>query len=236
MDHDLEEVNNLKLLLCAFEQPLGLKITFHKIKFFCFGQAKEVESLYFHLFRYKLGMFHSDLGNLMHYRMLGNVDWRAVKEMFEKRAFGTNKLSALKFAYVYDVSFFEVPRGVLKMDYIRSHFHWKNNQHKKKNITRWEILCKPKDQGGFGMLDLDTQNKYLLDRNWQCLLRNKYLRNKTCSQIEKKSGDSQFCSRLTSFEKWNLGKVLEYIWLGGVAREHQYPALFNIVRKTMLQC
>jgi hypothetical protein len=37
LDHDLEAVKNLKLLLCAFEQLLGLKINYHKSEIFCFG-------------------------------------------------------------------------------------------------------------------------------------------------------------------------------------------------------
>ena len=35
IDHDLEQVKNLKLLLCAFEQLSGLKINFHKSEIFC---------------------------------------------------------------------------------------------------------------------------------------------------------------------------------------------------------
>ena len=40
MDHDLEKARNTKLLLCAFEQLLGLKINFHKSEIFCFGAAQ----------------------------------------------------------------------------------------------------------------------------------------------------------------------------------------------------
>jgi hypothetical protein len=42
LDHDIEKAKNLKLLLCAFEKLLGLKINFHKSEIFCFGQAKEM--------------------------------------------------------------------------------------------------------------------------------------------------------------------------------------------------
>jgi hypothetical protein len=30
MDHDMDKAQNMKLLLCAFEQVSGLKINFHK--------------------------------------------------------------------------------------------------------------------------------------------------------------------------------------------------------------
>lgn len=43
MDHDLEKAENLKVILCAFEQVSGLKINFHKSKIFYFGRAKDAE-------------------------------------------------------------------------------------------------------------------------------------------------------------------------------------------------
>jgi hypothetical protein len=35
VDNDLEKAQNMKILLCAFEQLSGLKINFHKSKLFC---------------------------------------------------------------------------------------------------------------------------------------------------------------------------------------------------------
>jgi retron-type reverse transcriptase len=46
MEHDIDKANNIKLLLSAFEQLLGLKINFHKSEIFCFGQAKDYELQY----------------------------------------------------------------------------------------------------------------------------------------------------------------------------------------------
>ncbi|WVZ95944.1 hypothetical protein U9M48_041644 [Paspalum notatum var. saurae] len=81
------------------------------------------------------------------------------------------------------------------------------------------------------------------DGTWQRLLRNKYLRNKTWTQLERKPGDSQFWSSLMGVkdEFLNLGSFIvkngtqvrfwEDIWLEGVALKHQFPSLFNIVRK-----
>ncbi|WVZ52992.1 hypothetical protein U9M48_003986 [Paspalum notatum var. saurae] len=75
MDHDLEEVMNMKLLLCAFEQILSLKINFRKSEIFCFGQAKEDGSSYAHLFSYKVGSFpFRYLGIPLHYRKLCNAN------------------------------------------------------------------------------------------------------------------------------------------------------------------
>jgi hypothetical protein len=88
------------------------------------------------------------------------------------------------------MSFFEIPKGVLKnLDYFRSKFFWQGAAAKHKyRLARWDILCRPKDQAGLGILDLQLQNKFLLAKwlvnllnyegMWQSLLTNKYLRSK----------------------------------------------------------
>jgi hypothetical protein len=104
------------------------------------------------------------------------------------------------------LSFFRIPKGVLKrLDYYRFRFFWQNEGHKRKyRLARWSILCSPKCVGGFGIMDLDVQNICLLskwlyklineDGAWQQLLKRKYLKNKTISQVVKQPGDSQFWS------------------------------------------
>ena len=73
-------------------------------------------------------------------------------------------------------------------------------------MTKWEVECTPKNQGGLGVLNLDVYNKCLLskwllkllngDGVWQQLLKNKYLRDKTLTQVQYMSGDSQFWTGL----------------------------------------
>jgi hypothetical protein len=52
---------------------------------------------------------------------------------------------------LFMLSFFQVPRGVLeKIEYFGSRFFWQNDEHKKRYIlAKWDILCQPKDQGGW---------------------------------------------------------------------------------------
>jgi hypothetical protein len=50
LDHDLEQAKNLKLLFCAFEQLLGLKINFHKSEVLCYDATREMEASYTSLF------------------------------------------------------------------------------------------------------------------------------------------------------------------------------------------
>jgi hypothetical protein len=87
--------------------------------------------------------------------------------------------------------FFEVPKGVLKnLDHFRSIFFLQGFAIKHKyRLAKWDISCRPKDQGGLGILNLQLQNKCLLAKwlvnllntegTWQSLLRDKYLRTKT---------------------------------------------------------
>jgi hypothetical protein len=69
-------------------------------------------------------------------------------------------------------SFFEVSRGVLeKIEYFRSRFFWQQEYHKKKyRLAKWDVLCQTRDQGGVGIINIDTQNKYLLSKWWYKLL------------------------------------------------------------------
>jgi hypothetical protein len=85
LGHDLEKAKNLKLFLSAFEQLSGLKINFHKSEIFCFGKAKEVQQEYSFPFGYHEGSFpFKYLGIPMHYRKLGNNDWKVIEERLEK--------------------------------------------------------------------------------------------------------------------------------------------------------
>jgi hypothetical protein len=81
----------------------------------------------------------------MHYRKLNNKDWKIIEEMIEKRLCSWKEkllslggrlvlinsvLSSLSFCFL---SFFEIPRGVLKkVEYFRSKFFRQYDQHKKK--------------------------------------------------------------------------------------------------------
>jgi hypothetical protein len=48
------------------------------------------------------------------------------------------------------LSFFEIPKGVRKrLNFYRSRFFWQSDGQKKKyRLTKWNIVCRPKDQGG----------------------------------------------------------------------------------------
>lgn len=113
-------------------------------------------------------------------------------------------------------------------------------------------LCQPKDQGGIGILDLNTMNRALLskwlyklltsDGMWQQLLRNKYIGSKSLAQVDWKIGDSHFWSCLMKVKPdfLRFGTFLvkdgsqvrfwEDNWLDGVPLKDQYHFLYNVTR------
>jgi hypothetical protein len=226
MDHNMEQAKNMKMLLCAFEKLSGLKINFHKSELFCYGEAKEMEHEYTELFGCDLGKFPFRYQGIpIHHKRISNADWKLIEEKFEKRlscwkgkllSYGGRLVlinSVLSSLAMFMLSFYEIPKTVLhKLDSFRSRFFWQgDNQKKKYRLAKWSIICRPKDQGGLGILDLETQNKCLLskwlfnlfngDGHWQQLIKNKYLGNKTLTQVRKKPGDSQFWSGLMEIKE-----------------------------------
>jgi hypothetical protein len=84
---------------------------------------------------------------------------------------------------LYMLSFFLLPKGVLsRLDFFRLRFFWQGDSEKKKyRLAKWSVVCRPKDQGGLGIQDLEVKNTALLgkwlfsllteDGVWQTLLR-----------------------------------------------------------------
>ena len=103
------------------------------------------------------------------------------------------------------LSFFEIPKGVRKrLDFFRSRFFWQSDEAKRKyRLVRWYILCRPKDQDGLGIENLEIKNKCLMSKwlyrleiepegMWAQILRNKYLHSKTLAQVTVRPTDSPF--------------------------------------------
>lgn len=103
------------------------------------------------------------------------------------------------------LSFFEVPIGVRKrLDFYRSRFFWQCDENKTKyRLSKWDIICRAKDQGGLGIENLEVKNRCLLSKwlyrlsvetegMWVQILRNKYLHSKTLAQVTVRPNDSPF--------------------------------------------
>ena len=117
-------------------------------------------------------------------------------------------------------------------------------------MTKWNIICRQKDQGGLGIEVLEIKNKCLLskwlfkllneDGVWQELLCNKYLGGKLLSQVQVKPHDSPFWKGLMTvkddffargnFQVGNGLQVRFSEWLGNNSLADEYPTLYNVVR------
>jgi hypothetical protein len=86
MDPDFDQGRNMKLIVCTFEQLLGLKINFHKCEIFCFGLAEECEAQYSQLFGCKVGSFPLCYLEIpMHFTKLNTKDRKEIENRIEKR-------------------------------------------------------------------------------------------------------------------------------------------------------
>ena len=155
---------------------------------------------------------------------------------------------------MFMMSFFKIPKGVIKnLDHYRSRFFWQGYSDKHRyRLARWDILCRPKDQGGLGILNLQLQNKCLLAKwpvnllnsegIWQSLLRNKYLSSKSLTQVAAKPNDSHFWRGLMHIKDEVLAngsfdikdgtntRFWDDTWVGDKPLKFKYPSLYNIVR------
>ena len=217
LEHDLEKAVNMKLNLAFFEQLSGLKINFHKSEVFCFGKANDFQEEYRCIFGCEVcSLPFKYLGIPIHYRKLLNKEWKAIEDRFDKKisswagkllSYGDRLVvinSVLTSLPMFLLSFFEIPIGVRKrLDYFRRRFFWQSTEHKRKyHLTRWNIICRPKDQGGLGIELLEIKNRCLLSKwlfkllneqgVWQELLTNKYLGGTTLAQVKPKPSEFGF--------------------------------------------
>jgi hypothetical protein len=167
-----------------------VSINFHKSELFCYGEAQQMENHYTNLFECGLGQYpFRYLGIPMHHKKISNAKQKIIKEKFElleRKALGRLVLinSILTSLAMFMLSFYEVPKEVLyKLDFYRSRFFWQGDNHKKKyRLAKWGIICRPKDQGGLGVLNLELQNRSLLSK-WLFSLINSEGHGKYSSRI-----------------------------------------------------
>jgi hypothetical protein len=207
------------------------------------------------------------LGIPIHYRKLKNSDWYPVETRLQGKlgcwkgkllSYGDRLVlinSVLTSLPMFMLSFLEIPKGVRKrLDFYRSRFFWQSDENKRKyRLTRWNIICRPKDQGGLGIEVLEIKNRCLLSKwlfkllnekgVWQELLHNKYLSQKTLSEVQPKLNDSPFWKGLMKVKNeffarghFQIGdgantRFWEDTWLGELPLSQQYPSLYNIVQR-----
>ena len=102
------------------------------------------------------------------------------------------------------MGFYLLPKGFHhKMDSVRGNFFWQGAQDFfKYHMANWDMLSRPKDQGGVGIMNTLIMNECLLtkwiwkifkqpDEVWYKILKAKYMRNKFFFKSNSR-GASQF--------------------------------------------
>lgn len=86
---------------------------------------------------------------------------------------------------------------IKKMDGIRARFLWQGAEDKfRYHMAKWEMVARPKDQGGLGIIETKTMNECLIvkwiwkilsepDELWFRILKAKYMRN--CNFMDSKT-------------------------------------------------
>ena len=74
--------------------------------------------------------------------------------------------SSLTSLVLYMLSFYGISIGIKKkLDRPRVNFLWSGQENKPKyHLVAWEKVCRPKDLGGLGILDLEIMNIALLSK------------------------------------------------------------------------
>jgi hypothetical protein len=116
------------------------------------------------------------LGIPIHFRRLTNGQWKPAEDRLDKKLSSwTGKMLSYGDCLVlinsvrtslpmFMLSFLEIQKGVCKrLDFFRLKFFWQSDGHKRKyRLTKWNIIRRPKDQGGLGIEVLEIKNKCLL--------------------------------------------------------------------------
>jgi hypothetical protein len=113
------------------------------------------------------------------------------------------------------LSFFMVPKNVMqRFHYCRSRFYRQQSDHQKKKyrLAKWNILCRPKNQGGLGIYNQEAKNKVLLSKWLFKFLCGWYVASRWCCCVSITVPRTSV-SRLTTFGWPNESKiVLLQVW------------------------
>jgi hypothetical protein len=199
VDTSVQSIRNLKLILYCFEWLSGLKINYHKSEVFVFGvNQKEKENLA-NMLNYMLGEFPMKyLGIPISYKHLNMSAFSPITQKMITRldprkgklmtSGGRQILTSLSSIPLYCMGFYLLTDGLHSdMDSVIAKFLWQGVEGKfKYHMAKWEMVSRPKDQGGLGIINTKTMNESLLvkwiwkiqlqpDDLWYRILKAKYL-------------------------------------------------------------
>ena len=154
----------------------------------------------------------------------------------------------------FTMGFYLLPKSTHKnLDQIRGNFFWKGaSDDFKYHMAKMDTICRPKNQGGLGMINTKHMNDSLLvkwiwkilkapNTTWYKLLKAKYMPsgNFFCSKVRGSSQFWQGIHKVKHLFKWGaihkVGNGLNTffwsdIWLNDTLLKTQFPNLYSMSR------
>jgi hypothetical protein len=180
MEADPRQLFLLKSLLQVFSDSTGLKVNYNKSMLLpinitetrlehlarTFGCSKG--SLPFTYLGLSLGLTNPKIQDFLPLvnkceRKLGGIS--SMLNQAGRLQITNAVLSALP---TYCMCSLELPKAVIKqIDKFRKHCLWRGSDVNGRTIPKaaWEMVSKPKEEGGLGIINIETQNKALLMKN-----------------------------------------------------------------------
>jgi hypothetical protein len=177
MKEDAQHLFFLKSLLNCFAQSTGLRVNFQKSQMLRINVSEEEIQRLALTFGCSVGSFpFTYLGLPMVTTKPKFEDLTPMMDRVERKLSGcttwlsyTGRLQMLNAAITpittYAMCTVRLPRGVIdNIDRLRKQCLWRGNSENKKggNLVAWDIVQKPKDKGGLGVINLRLQNDALL--------------------------------------------------------------------------
>jgi hypothetical protein len=176
VQYNEQQIANLKFLLMCFEDMSGLKINYHKSEVIVMGQPEDIQHRVADMLNCNLGTFpFTYLGLPMETTKPTIHDLAPLVSKCERRLNACSRfltqagrllyvnsvLSALPTFYMCSM---KLQKTIIKtLDRGRRHCIWaKKDSDKVQSLAAWELVCKPKNKGGLGIINLELQNKALL--------------------------------------------------------------------------
>jgi hypothetical protein len=173
---DLEQLNVFKDILNQYAAFTGLKINFHKSSMIPINLSDEEASFLAEEFNCQLGsMPFTYLGLPMGTTKPSIKDLSPLTDRVERRLSAVSSFlsygdrlvlvnSVLSSLPTYFLLSLKLPPGIIDViDRARRHCLWKRKDKDKINsLAAWDLVCRPKNKGGLGIINLRIQNNALL--------------------------------------------------------------------------
>uniref|UniRef100_A0A453NDF5 Uncharacterized protein n=1 Tax=Aegilops tauschii subsp. strangulata TaxID=200361 RepID=A0A453NDF5_AEGTS len=196
-----EDIRHLKFLLLCFQEMSGLTINFAKSEVMVLGYFEEEAQRIANRLNCRLGSFPTAyLGMPISDTRLQEKDFRPIISKLQPRmepwqgrwlskaARVVLMNSSLISLLMYVMGFYSLHESLHhEVTKLLSRFFWVGEGNKQKYHMKWSEICKPKDQGGLGVISSKRMNIALLSKwlwriqtgeggLWLEIIRAKYLR------------------------------------------------------------